>query len=324
MTGLGIRATVWKQSCRLPARASMSAYDMSFISLMSAPAAKTRSPPKRMTARMSCRAVASSAQALISSWTCALSAFIFGRSSRIVPTAPSTSSRTNSPTAASLWLCPHPSVGGVFRDSRGVVHTVSSADPLDDLPPDAARALQDALLRPVHGDLGTSLERCDAVRELVERWQDSFFAALPDDFDVEEERRWAVEAGMSLDDIEAEYAEEDSELDLTALGLDDDEDDLPVDLISADDDDDLAAVLPQELTSVLERELLLLPIRTRLEALVAAGDLVENWSDLLADEEKLLGHRVLRHGAGDLPHEHEALADRHAELHAAAGPRHES
>src|SRR6058998_2667201 len=156
---------------------------------------------------MSSRAVASCAQARISSCTCALSAFIFGRSSRMVPTAPSTSSRTNSPTSASISRSAHPSVGGVFRDSRGVVHTVSSADPLDDLPPDAARALQDALLRPVEGDLGTSLER----------WQDSFFDALPDDFDAAEERRWAIEAGMSLDEIEAQYAEEDAELDLTAL-----------------------------------------------------------------------------------------------------------
>src|SRR4051812_45810837 len=153
-----------------------------------------------MTARMSCRAVASSAQALISSWTCALSAFIFGRSNRIVPTAPSTSSRTNSPTAASLWLCLHPSVGGVFRDSRGVVHTVSSADPLDDLPPDAATALQEALLRPVEGDVANSLERCDAVRELIERWQDAFFDSLPESFDLEEERRWAIESGMSVDE----------------------------------------------------------------------------------------------------------------------------
>jgi hypothetical protein len=210
----------------------------------------------------------------------------------------------------------------VFRDSRGVVHTVSSADPLDDLPPDAARALQDALLRPVQGDLGSTLERCDAVRELVERWQDAFFAALPDGFDIEEERRWAREAGMSLDAIEAEYAEEDAELDLTRYGADDD--DVPVDLI-AGDDDDLTSVLPEELVSVLERELLLLPIRTRLEALVAAADIVENWSDLLADEEKLLGHLVLRHACtpGEVPHQHEALADRHAELHATTGPRHE-
>jgi hypothetical protein len=207
----------------------------------------------------------------------------------------------------------------VFRDSRGVVHTVSSADPLDDLPPDAARALQDAVLRPVDGDVGGALERCDAVRELVERWQDAFFAALPDDVDVEEERRWAAEAGMSLDEIEAEFADDDAELDLTGLGRDDD---LPVDLITADDDEDLTAVLPEELVSLLERELLLLPIRTRLEALVAAADLVENWSDLLADEEKLLGHLVLRHGVADAPHEHEALADRHAGLHAATGPGH--
>src|SRR3954468_7256347 len=154
-----------------------------------------------MTARMSCRAVASRAQALISSWTCALSAFIFGRSSRMVPTAPSTSSRTNSPTAASLWLCPHLSVGDVFRDSRGVVHTVSSADPLDDLPPDAAKALQEALLRPVDGDVTNSLERCDAVRDLIERWQDAFFDSLPESFDLEEERRCAIAAGVSVDEF---------------------------------------------------------------------------------------------------------------------------
>jgi hypothetical protein len=209
----------------------------------------------------------------------------------------------------------------VFRDSRGVVHTVSSADPLDDLPLDAARALQDALLRPVDGDLGSALERCDAVRELVERWQDAFFASLPDSFDVEEERRWAREAGMSLDEIEAEYAEEDAELDLTRLDLDDDDDLLPVDLI-ADSDDDLTAVLPEELVSLLERELLLLPIRTRLEALVAAADLVENWSDLLADEEKLLGHLVLRHNGRQVPGVHEALAELHADLHASTGPGH--
>ena len=216
--------------------------------------------------------------------------------------------------------CAHPSVGVVFRDSRGVVHTVSAADPLDDLPADAARALQDALLRPLDGDLGGALERCDAVRELVERWQDAFFSALPESFDIEEERRWAAEAGMSLDDIEAEYAEDEAELDLTRLDLDDDG--LPVDLIAPDDDDDLTAVLPEELVSVLERELLLLPVRTRLEALVAAADVVENWSDLLADEEKLLGHLVLRHGSDQVPHEHEALADLHAELHTTSGPGH--
>ena len=210
----------------------------------------------------------------------------------------------------------------MFRDSRGVVHTVSSADPLDDLPPDAARALQDALLRPLDGDLGGALERCDAVRELVERWQDAFFAALPDDVDLAEERRWAAEAGMSLDEIEAEYAEEDDALDLTGLGGDDD---LPVDLIG-EEDDDLAAVLPEELVSLLERELLLLPIRTRLEALVAAADLVESWSELLADEEKLIGHVVLRHGGTTalVSTEHEALADRHAELHATSGPGHDA
>jgi hypothetical protein len=214
----------------------------------------------------------------------------------------------------------------VFRDSRGVVHTISSADPLDDLPPEAATALQDALLRPVNADLGSALERCDAVRELVERWQDAFFAALPDTFDVEEERRWAAEAGLSLDEIEAEYAEEDAELDLTAL--DGDDAGMPMDLLGPDDDEDLTALLPEELVSLLERELLLLPVRTRLEALVAAADLVENWSDLLADEEKLIGHLVLQHGGvrrlDDVVLAHDALADRHAQLHEATGPGHQA
>ncbi|MCU1588920.1 MAG: hypothetical protein JWP11_176 [Frankiales bacterium] len=212
----------------------------------------------------------------------------------------------------------------MFRDSRGVVHTVSSADPLEDLPPEAAKALQNALLRPVDGDVANALERCDAVLELVDRWQDSFFASLPEVFDIDEERRWAVEAGMSLDDIEAQYAEEDSELDLDAMDDDDDLDDLLPDdpLFDGDDDGNPRPVLPEALVSLLERELLLLPVRTRLEALVAASDLVENWSDLLADVEKLLGHLVLRHGGVDLPLEHEVLADRHAELHAGIGPGH--
>src|SRR5919112_5760461 len=102
----------------------------------------------------------------------------------------------------------------MFRDSRGVVHTVSSADPLEDLPPGAVRALQAALLQPGSTDLGSVLERCDAVRELVERWQDAFFSALPDEVDVEEEARWAAEAGMSFEEVEAQYDddEDDDEL----------------------------------------------------------------------------------------------------------------
>ena len=215
----------------------------------------------------------------------------------------------------------------MFRDSRGVVHTVSSADPLDDLPPDAARALQESLLRPVDGDVGNALERCDAVRALVERWQDAFFASLPDAFDVVDERRWAVESGMSLDEIEAEYAEEDSELGADADDVSDRSDPLPADPLFAVDEEDPRQVLPEELVSVLERELLLLPIRTRLEALVAAADLVENWSDLLSDVEKLVGHVMLRHGGSvhnALPLDHEPLAERHAELHAATGPGHQS
>ncbi len=44
-TGLGIRATAVNDDCSAPERATMSAYDIVAISLMSAPAANTFSPP---------------------------------------------------------------------------------------------------------------------------------------------------------------------------------------------------------------------------------------------------------------------------------------
>ena len=216
----------------------------------------------------------------------------------------------------------------MFRDSRGVVHTVSSADPLVDLPPGAARALQAALLTPDGPvDVGSVLERCDAVRELVERWQDAFFAGLPDDVDLAEEARWAAEAGMSLDDVEARYSEQDElddDLDDRSERDDVEADDL-VDLLELTEDadeDHPRRVLPEELVSILERELLLLPLRVRLEALVAAVDLIETWSDLVADQEKLLGHLVLSHAEPQVVTGHEALVERHAALHAEAGPAH--
>lgn len=219
----------------------------------------------------------------------------------------------------------------MFRDSRGVVHTVSSADPLADLPPGAARALQAALLStggdgPV--DVGSLLERCDAVRDLVERWQDAFFSSLPDDVDLAEEARWAAEAGMSLDEVEEGYSEQDDPIDdLDVLALDDDGEDLDelaelLELRVEPDVDDPRRVLPEELVAVLERELLLLPLRVRLEALVAAVELIETWSDLVADHEKLLGHLVLSHAEPQVATDHEVLVDRHAALHALAGPSH--
>ena len=218
----------------------------------------------------------------------------------------------------------------MFRDSRGVVHTVSSADPLEDLPPGAAAALQAALLQPGPADLGSVLERCDAVRELVERWQDAFFAALPDEVDVEEEARWAAEAGMSLSEVEAQYEDDDADDDEEAAARElmtfddhsDEELDELVDL-TVPDEDDPRRLLPDDLVAVLERELLLLPLRVRLEALVAAADLVSTWSDLVADHEKLLGHLVLAHGAPQEAVGHEALVDRHAVLHGETGPGHD-
>jgi len=212
----------------------------------------------------------------------------------------------------------------MFRDSRGVVHTVSSPDPLADLPSGAAGALQAALLRPVHGDLGGALERCDAARELLERWQDAFFDALPDEVDLREEARWAAEAGLSLEDVEAGFEDpgEDDELDDEPY----DEDAIGglLDLEDAEPDEaeDPRTVLPSELVTLLERELLLLPLRVRLEALVAAGDLVDGWAALLADHEKLLGHLVLAHAEPQAVTGHERLADRHASLHAGGGAIH--
>lgn len=219
----------------------------------------------------------------------------------------------------------------MFRDSKGVVHTVSSADPLSDLPPGAASALQEALLAPTATvDLGSVLERCDAVRELVERWQDAFFASLPDDVDLEEEARWAAEAGLSLEEVEAGYEEddEDEDLDLSLSGPGADLEELDAladpDVLGVgyDDEADPRRLLPEELVTVLERELLLLPVRVRLEALVAAGDLVSEWADLVADHEKLLGHLVLAHAEPQTATDHEPLVLRHNALHAASGPGH--
>jgi len=212
----------------------------------------------------------------------------------------------------------------VFRDSRGVVHTVSSADPMADVPAATASALARALLVPVGGDLGGALERCEAVTALLDRWQDAFFASLPAEVDLEEEARYAAEAGMTLADVEQDWDDwQDEEDDL------DEEDDevtgqLDLDVLDLDDErlllghraDPVTANLDDSLVSELERDLLLLPMRVRLEALMAAAALVESWSDLLADHEKCLGHLVLAHRETPTDLTHEALADRHAELHA--------
>ena len=63
-------------------------------------------------------------------------------------------------------------------------------------------------------------------------------------------------------------------------------------------------------------------MRVRLEALVAAADLVSTWSDLVADQEKLLGHLVLAHAEPQEALAHEVLVERHAALHVSSGPGH--
>jgi hypothetical protein len=209
-----------------------------------------------------------------------------------------------------------------------VVHTVSSTDPLEDLPLAASSVLARTLLVPTHGDLGGALERCEAVRELLDRWQDAFFAALPLTVDLEEESRWAAEAGLSLEEIESQWEDEEEddwdeddespgqlgleEIDLSEIGP-----------LAGENPDlyDLAVpagvALEEDLVAELEVALVLLPLRVRLEALVAAAVVVDAWTDLLADHEKCLGHLVLAHGvvpSGTLTHE--ALADLHAGRHA--------
>lgn len=211
----------------------------------------------------------------------------------------------------------------MFRDSRGVVHTVRSPDPLADVPSAAAAALARALLAPVEGDLGGALERCEAVTALLDRWQDAFFAALPAEVDLEEEARYAAAAGVSLAEVEAEWEDWDED-DEDEAGYGDDEVTGQLDLDVVDDDglllghaaDPATAGLDESLVSELERDLLLLPMRTRLEALMAATALVGTWADLLADHEKCLGHLVLAHAHTPEDLTHEALVDRHAALHA--------
>jgi hypothetical protein len=91
--GFGIEATALRADCRCPERSTMSACDICSISTMSAPAAKTRSPPYTTTARTSLRLPASLAAARISSCTATDRAFILGRSMRRVPTPSATSRR---------------------------------------------------------------------------------------------------------------------------------------------------------------------------------------------------------------------------------------
>src|ERR1700761_8975061 len=100
-TGLGILATALNAAWMPAARSMIRSGLASDISWTSAPAAKIRSPPYKITAWTSGSALTSAAAAPISFWTWPLSAFIFGRSSRMVAMPPSVSTWTKSPMTAS-------------------------------------------------------------------------------------------------------------------------------------------------------------------------------------------------------------------------------
>jgi hypothetical protein len=153
------------------------------------------------------------------------------------------------------------------------------------------------------------------VVDVLERWQDAFFAALPPEVDIDEEARWAEKAGISLSDIEQEWDDESGVEDESPGQLPLDEIDLD-ELVVFDDVEPGASLLHEDTVAELETALMLLPLRTRLEALVAATTLVHSWCDLMADHEKCLGHLVLVHGERPDPAPHEMLVDRHAMLHA--------
>lgn len=143
MTGFGIPASALAKSCRSrECPADISAYDIGAISLMSAPAAKTRSPPYSTTAATASSCVTSRAASISSRCIWAFRAFIFGRSSLIVATPSSTSTRTNSPTA--ILLCtlgcgrPEPNQRAWARLRPG---TVSAAGARPSGPCRAARPL---------------------------------------------------------------------------------------------------------------------------------------------------------------------------------------
>jgi hypothetical protein len=183
------------------------------------------------------------------------------------------------------------------------------------------------MLQPGTPDLGSVLERCDAVQELLERWQDAFFTGLPDDVDVEEEARWAPRPACRSRRWRRSTTRTTTRTDdETALELD-------PELVGADhldvlaelavpDDDDPRRLLPEDLSPCSSASCCCSPCGCGLEALVAAAEVVSTWTELVADQEKLLGHLVLAHAEPQAVLGHEALVDRHAVLHAASGPGH--
>src|SRR5215472_8578742 len=86
-----------------------------------------------MTARIASSAVTSAAAPAISAWTCALSAFIFGLSSRIVAMPSATSTRTNSPKPATSTSSPPANVAAHLSYSAPLAAVASGGPDADRL-----------------------------------------------------------------------------------------------------------------------------------------------------------------------------------------------
>ena len=98
---------------------------------------------------MALSSVTCAAAAAISAWTCALSAFIFGRSSRIVAIWSATSTRTNSPTQST----------STPRTTRVTAAPIDAAVPQTGLPSCPGRAggpdtIAVFAIRPARADIG--------------------------------------------------------------------------------------------------------------------------------------------------------------------------
>ncbi len=265
-------------------------------------------------------------------------AFIFGRSSRIVPTPSSTSSRTNSPTASSsvcdLTRSPDPSLRGC--SGTPTVSCTPSPPPIrcSDLPPGRRP-------RPAGGAAAARPERRPRQRPRALRRRARAARALAGRVLRRAARRGRPRGGGPLGrrgrpvarrgrgavrrttttttrcSRSTRPAWSTAELPDLPHGL--------VDL-TGPTTTTRGGCCPRSSSPVLERELLLLPLRVRLEALVAAADAGQHLGRRSSPTTRSCSATSCSaHGE---PQARRAatrrLVDRHAALHSAPGPGHDA